>query len=115
MKHILRMHPRPFQNIKNGTKIIEIRLYDEKRQKIQLGDILEFQLRPDLEERLQTRVTGLLRYPKFENLFDDIPASWCNYDESEKEYLRTSMYEYYTPEQEEENGVIGIRIELITD
>lgn len=41
--HQMRLHPEPFEKIKNGTKIIEMRLNDEKRQKVQIGDKIEFE------------------------------------------------------------------------
>ena len=41
MKHEMGLRPKYFDYIKNGTKRIELRLFDEKRQKIRLGDIIE--------------------------------------------------------------------------
>lgn len=43
MEHILKLQPKYFNYINNGTKRIELRLYDEKRQKINIGDIIIFQ------------------------------------------------------------------------
>ena len=40
MEHILKLQPKYFEYIKNGTKRIELRLYDEKRQKIAIGDTI---------------------------------------------------------------------------
>ena len=40
--HEMNLQPKYFDFIKDGTKRIELRLYDEKRQSIQLGDIIEF-------------------------------------------------------------------------
>ena len=42
MTHELRLHDEPFNLIKNGTKTIELRLYDEKRREIHEGDNIEF-------------------------------------------------------------------------
>ena len=42
MKHILKLQPKYFDYINDGTKRIELRLYDEKRQKINIGDIIVF-------------------------------------------------------------------------
>ena len=42
MTHSMQLTPSPFQMIKEGTKTIELRLFDEKRRKIQTGDIIEF-------------------------------------------------------------------------
>ena len=40
--HEMSLQPKYFDFIKDGTKRIELRLYDEKRRSIQLGDIIEF-------------------------------------------------------------------------
>jgi ASC-1-like (ASCH) protein len=42
MEHILKLKPKYFNYINKGTKIIELRLYDEKRQKISIGDTIIF-------------------------------------------------------------------------
>lgn len=46
------MNDSPFERIKNGTKTIEFRLYDEKRKQIKVGDKIEFSKPPDLQEKL---------------------------------------------------------------
>ena len=40
MLHQMKLKLSPFQKIKNGSKTIELRLYDEKRQKVQVGDFI---------------------------------------------------------------------------
>ncbi len=112
--HIMKLNERPFEKLKQGIKTLEVRLYDEKRREIKLGDIIEFQKLPDLTETVRVQVTGLLVYPKFENLIDDTPTEWMGYEESQRDYLRTSMYEIYTKEDEEKFGVLGIRMEAIS-
>ena len=36
MKHEMNLNRKPFESIKNGSKTIELRLYDEKRQKLNI-------------------------------------------------------------------------------
>ena len=38
----MKLHPAPFEMIKSGKKTIELRLYDEKRRKIKVGDEIIF-------------------------------------------------------------------------
>ena len=38
----MKLNESPFERIKNGTKTIEFRLYDEKRQQIKVEDKIEF-------------------------------------------------------------------------
>ena len=40
--HIMKLNPLPFEMIRSGRKTIELRLYDEKRQEISVGDSITF-------------------------------------------------------------------------
>ena len=42
MIHNMKLNESPFERIKNGTKTIEFRLYDEKRRQIKIGDKIVF-------------------------------------------------------------------------
>ena len=52
MLHKMKLNESPFEMIKNGTKTIEFRLYDEKRQGVKIVDKIEFSKLPDLQEKL---------------------------------------------------------------
>ena len=68
MKHKMKLNNDPFNSIKNGFKTIELRLYDEKRQRIKIGDKIEFSKLPDLQEKMLVDVIELYREDTFENL-----------------------------------------------
>ncbi|OGZ18647.1 MAG: hypothetical protein A2494_01705 [Candidatus Lloydbacteria bacterium RIFOXYC12_FULL_46_25] len=108
-RHTMNLHQEPFDLIKSGNKKIESRLFDEKRQKIQVGDEVEFCSR-ESEEILLTKVTNIDVYETFDQLFSSHEPSL--FGESTKEDL-FSIYEYYSKEDEGKYGVIGIHIELI--
>lgn len=42
MQHIMRLNPLPFKMIASGEKTIELRLNDEKRRLINVGDEITF-------------------------------------------------------------------------
>ena len=46
MEHEMKLQPEYFDFILNGTKRIEIRLNDEKRQQIKIGDTIKFSKEP---------------------------------------------------------------------
>ena len=48
MLHKMKLNESPFERIKNGTKTIEFRLYDEKRQQVKVGDQIEFSKLPNV-------------------------------------------------------------------
>jgi len=109
IKHIVSLQSPDFENIRDGKKIIEVRLYDDKRKKIDINDIITFQLASDESQSIETLVTGLLRYNTFENLVSDSPAESFGFDN--KKNLLEAIYSFYSKEQEAENGVLGIRIQ----
>ena len=75
MEHEMKLQPKYYNFILNGTKRIEIRLYDEKRQEVKLGDTIKFLKEPDLNESFNAKVVGLLRYNSFEDMFKDFDIS----------------------------------------
>ena len=75
MIHEMRLHNSPFKLIKNGTKTIELRLNDEKRRLIKVGDIIRFTNRVTLEE-LDAEVINLYSYPSFEELYKHFDKVW---------------------------------------
>ena len=112
MIHEMRLYQSPFDRIKTGEKQIELRLYDEKRQKLHLGDMIRFTCG---NIQLRTEITGLLIYPTFKDLIQDLGLAKFGYDEEYKEDFLNGMYEIYTKEQEEKYGVLGIKLRLITN
>lgn len=109
MLHEMKLKESPFERIKSGTKTIEFRLFDEKRQKIKVGDKIEFSKLPDLKEKLLVDVIKLYREDTFENLFRKLYD-----DEDEIKRKTNSMLQFYSPEEEKEYGVIGIKISLVS-
>lgn len=109
MIHKMKLKEEPFESIKNGTKTIEFRLYDEKRRKVKIGDKIEFSKLPDLDEKILVEVLDIYKAETFENLFEKIYT-----DKEEIERKTKSMYQFYSKEQENECGVVGIKIALVS-
>ncbi len=110
MIHEMKLQPEYFNFILNGTKRIEIRLNDEKRQNIKLGDKIKFLKEPDLNESFEAQVIGLLRYNSFEEMFKDYDISILSDKSMTKEELISVLEQFYTKEKQEKYGVLGIRI-----
>ena len=108
MIHQMKLNEDPFERIKNGTKTIEFRLYDEKRRKVKIGDKIEFSKLPDLQEKILVDVLDLYTEPSFEELFEKL------YEDKElAKQKANAMYEIYSPENEKKYGVVGIKIKLV--
>ncbi|HHX58892.1 MAG TPA: RNA-binding protein, partial [Candidatus Moranbacteria bacterium] len=50
--HKMKLATTPFEKIASGNKVIESRLYDEKRQQINLGDQIEFVCNDDQSRKV---------------------------------------------------------------
>ena len=112
--HEMKLRPKYYDFILNGTKRIEIRLNDEKRQKISLGDKIRFHKDPSaLEEYFDATVIGLLRYNTFEELFKDHDITLLADKSLTKEELLKVLEEFYQKEEQAKYGVLGIRIKLL--
>lgn len=116
MTHTLNLHPQPFALIADGRKTIELRLYDEKRSQIQVGDTLVFTHSDDSTQTLTAKVTALHRFPDFAALYAALPLDKCGYLPEE---LPTASPEdmnlYYSAEKQALYGVVGIEIALIEE
>ena len=106
----MNLQPKYFDFIKDGTKRIELRLFDEKRSQIELGDIIEFSKSEN--DKLKVEVIGLLRYKSFKELFEDFDISILADASMTKEELLGVLSEFYTPEEQTQYGVVGIRLRL---
>ncbi|MCL2038521.1 ASCH domain-containing protein [Candidatus Saccharibacteria bacterium] len=110
MKHNLKLQEKPFGYIQNGTKRIELRLYDEKRSLIDIGDEIEF-TNVGTEEKLLARVIGLLKYKSFQELVADFDMSVLADTEMSKNELLDTLNGFYPSEKQARFNVLGIRIE----
>lgn len=108
--HHMKLRPSPFERIKNGEKTIELRLYDEKRRKIRVGDGIVFE-NTESGETLERIVSALHRFDSFEALYKALPLLRCGYTEADvKDAHPADMEAYYSKEEEAKYGVLGIEL-----
>lgn len=94
--HQLQLATVPFNAITSGAKTIESRLYDEKRQTIQIGDTIVFTNRENTDQTVSIKVTGLLRYETLHDLFShNNPAKFGG---ESVEQLENQINEFYSAE-----------------
>ena len=113
MKHEMKLRSKYYDYMKNGTKRIELRLNDEKRRKIKIGDTITFLKEQDLSESFDTKVVDLLKYNSFTELIEDYDMSLLADKSMTKNELLNILEEFYTKEEQSKYGVVGIKIELI--
>ncbi len=115
MTHQMNLHAEPFDKIAGGIKNIELRLWDEKRRRIKVGDEIEFTHSKDSTRTLRCRVVALHIFSSFAELYASLPLLKCGYTEDDIDTADPSdMDLYYTKEQQAACGVVGIEIQRIT-
>ena len=110
--HEMKLQPEYYNFIKSGTKRIELRLNDEKRQLINIGDKIIFFKEPSLDESFEAIVVDLLHYSSFVELFEDFDISILSDKSMSKQELLSTLEKIYTPEKQLKYGVLGKKIKL---
>ncbi len=114
MVHKMNLWDESFQKIKDKTKTIELRLLDEKRQRISIGDILIFQNSKNLTETISCLVKKLHIFDDFETLYAALPLDKCGYLPCEVSSASPKdMENYYSAEKLNRYQALGIEIELL--
>ena len=118
--HEMKLRPEPFAKIRSGTKTIELRLYDEKRQKIRIGDVIMFTC-TESGEQIRATVKKLHRFDSFEVLYKSLPLLQCvglplgviapeDVDTAQPSDMET----YYSSEEQQKYGVVGIELDGVS-
>ncbi len=113
MLHKMKLYDASYELIKKGIKTMELRLNDDKRKKIKVGDTLLF-INTKTEKWLAVKVKRLYFYPTFKSLFEHVrnkkTMGFLNEAKSIDEMV-LSMRKYYSEAMEKEYGVVGIEME----
>ena len=103
-----------FYKTESGEKIVEVRLFDVKRQKLKVGNVIRFLKMSDAKDFVDTRIVGLFRFDSFGELFGKFGGNYYGKDvEYDVEDFIRGCRKYYSKEKELEFGVLAIKIEVI--
>lgn len=112
-KYIMHLKKSPFESIKSGQKTIEMRLNDEKRRVLKKDDIIIFVNDDDSTlNMIKAKIIALHPYKNFEELYSHFDKVQLGYKENELASPR-DMNQYYSNENIDKYGVLGIEIQVI--
>ena len=110
MIHYMNLVPSAFKKIADGSKTIELRLNDEKRQQINVGDTIIFN-NISAKDIIRAQVVRLHKFSDFEELYKALPLEKCGYTVAELDTAHyTDMEQYYSKEQIKKYGALGIEL-----
>lgn len=110
----MRLNPAPMKMFREGRKTIELRLYDEKRKKLSVGDTIKFINTSDITDVLNVTVEELFIFDSFDELYKSLTLLECGY--TQNNIGRASprdMEIYYPKEKQNKYGVVGIKVSVI--
>ena len=110
MIHYMNLVPSAFKKIADGSKTIELRLNDEKRQRINVEDTVVFNC-SSTKDIITAQISGLYNFSDFKELYNALPLEKCGYTVAELDTAHyTDMDQYYTKEQIKKYGALGIEL-----
>ncbi len=104
----LRLDSDIFEIVKNGSKDVEIRLNDEKRQKLNIGDKLIFANRSNEDEKIEACVVGLDYYKDFLEVSNTYEMKRIYKDGASKEEFNDLAKRFYSDEEISKYGIVAI-------
>lgn len=114
MKHHMKLNSSPFTKIKQGKKTIELRLNDDKRKLVHIGDIIEFSNIDNIHRTILCQVINIFHFNSFSSLYKELPLLKCGYtEENITKASPKDMEKYYPTKIQEKYGVLGIEIKLL--
>ena len=105
------LHSDIFDIVKNGLKNVEVRLNDEKRRSLKIGDEISFLKRPNEDEVIVARITNLKYFKSFEELIDNYPMENLFLPTYTKDMFLKELERFYSKEDQDKYGVVAIEFE----
>lgn len=108
--HQMGLYKDPFESIVSEKKVVEIRLNDQKRQAIQVGDLIKF-TNLSTAEQVVVNVTARQTFKDFQALYEHVPLEQMDCIGWSMNDLLDATYTIYSRESEKVFGALALTIE----
>lgn len=108
----MKLQPKVFTQVVDGNKTIESRLFDEKRQKISIGDTIIFSREPENIITTHTKVVDIFRARNFEELVSKFSST--DFGNTSQSETLAELSEFYSEKDQEKYGVVGFKLKVIS-
>ena len=102
-----------FEVVKKELKNVEVRVNDEKRRKLKIGDKIIFLKRPDDIETIEAVVEDLVYYQNFEELVKNYTMEELYLSNYSKEDFINLLKRFYSDDEVNKYGVVAIKFRKI--
>jgi ASC-1-like (ASCH) protein len=111
LMHELKVKEKYYNMLKSEIKTIELRLFDEKRRTIKVGDFIRFSNSSDADDTFTAQVINLYKADNFVELCKSINCHKAGFTTNEE--LIKVLEVFYGLDKQKEYGVVGIEIQKI--
>ena len=111
--HTLTLKKVYFDLIKGDVKTLEGRLNDEKRQAMQIGDVIEFCLNDDKTNKFLAKITNKFVYKNFDEMIKCTDKQKLGFAGYKDEQVVDVYRGIYPKEKEQKYGVVILEIEKL--
>lgn len=111
--YIMKLREEFFDQVKSGKKTYEVRLYDEKRKKICIGDTIIFKKMPNLIDGVVTKVVDVMKFETFEQMAQTLSLTSVGFENKNASQVSRFYRSIYGKEDEKKYGVVVFKLELL--
>ncbi|CEN87326.1 ASCH domain-containing protein [Paraclostridium sordellii] len=113
MKHIMHLKNDYFNLIDKNLKSIELRIYDQKRRLISVGDNIEFVNSLDAKTSILVEVTNIEIFRSFKDLIEHTDKKLLGWAHLSEDTILDKLREIYSIDDENKFGVVKITFKKI--
>ncbi|NLK94699.1 MAG: ASCH domain-containing protein [Clostridiales bacterium] len=107
MNFIMNLQDKFFNMVKSGNKTLEVRLLDDKRKKLMVGDTIEFS--NSTNEKISVIIISIQIYDNFIDLLKDNNYLDIGLNNSTEEEALNELYSIYPKEKSSKYKAIAIK------
>lgn len=111
MEMNVHLHKEVFDIVKDGIKDVEVRLYDEKRQKLKVGDKLIFISRGNNNDQITAVVKKIVYFKDFVEVTKNYEMNRIYLEGTSLDEYLELMNKFYSIEEQKKYGVLAIEFE----
>ena len=110
---IMHLKDEPFDSIKSGLKVYEVRLNDEKRQKVGSGDTILFKRASNSLDGVVVRVVDRREFNTFDDMLKRLDFTDLGMSGKSANEILDLYHSFYSVDDEKKYGVVAFKIELL--
>ena len=110
---IMKLNAEMFEKVKSGKKTYEVRLLDEKRQKVGVGDTIIFKKQPELIDGVVVKVVEARVFQSFEQMAMTLSLASVGFENKDARQVARYYHKIYTKQEEEQYGVVAFKIQKL--